>query len=866
MAFIAPGAVSGAPGRIAFTGTDAVLLASNSSATSYSVTLTSLNGGTLGIDGLGNFFGATSGTTLNFNGSLSLVNTVLAHLTDTVRSGTDVVHVVAIDNNGNTIVRDIGVQTAAPVAPPSVTPGLLPANQLFSFSDGTARVVGQGQATSLDVAGQLGNSGVLVLGGVQSQLSLAGNLDLSGNTSFLAALSPNAYSTASLTIGGALSVQTGSSTSFSGTLSANTINNAGGTIRGNGTLDATGSTSIINTGTIEAVADYTLGSQRLVVSDNLTGAGTLTIDAGATLVLNGTVNTQTVNFVANSATQLAQYPYSPSMLVLKDAAGFTASTINGFTFADRLVLENVTLSGTPTYAAGVLTVNQAGGLPPLIFSMPDPDGHLTGLSVQAVAPTPGAPVVISFVGSVAPGVFAPGASTAGATERCTARPAACACWCPTSSCRRRWPRASARVRRPTRSPSRPTSASSGSTASRPSVGGGTVTRVTIPNVATTTATTNATTLAQIEQYLQTLTYEARGTAADQITVTVTDTSARSGAATINVTNTNVSGAFEWQPTPGSTDFTDPANWSVGTTAPGGGNFALFNTGDHTATGNGAVGQLINVGTTTLTGNIVAQGIGGLALSVDGGGALTLTGGALLNAQQQAIVGRTGDGLLLVAGGMLAVGGASSAENFVIGQQSGSTGTVLNLEQISANGTVVVGGAGTGTLELLGVASSMSDSGADIGQSAGSRGSVIVNGGEWTNNGLLTVGDAGTGSLLINGMNRGITGQVTAYDAAIGNQAGGRGTVTLDGGELLVANTSRPPARWSWAMPASAPGAAERQRGRRRRRARPAGNNTGNLIVGAAGTGLVRIGAYSSLLVYGDAWSAAAKVALLAPAR
>ena len=351
LGFIAPGSVTGAPGRIAFSGTDAVLLASNSSATSYSVTLTSLGGGTLGIDGLGNFFGATSGTTLSFNGSLSLVNTVLAHLTDTVSSGTDVVHIVATDNTGNTIVRDVGVQTAAPVAPPTVTPGLLTANQLFSFTDGTVRVVGQGQATNLDVAGQLGNSGVLVVAGVQSQLALAGNLDLSGNTSLLAALSPNAYSTASLTIGGAFSLQTGSSTYFSGTLAANTINNAGGTIRGNGTLDATGSSTIVNTGTIEAVADFTLGSQRLVVADNLTGAGTLTIDAGATMALNGTVNTQTINFVANSATQLAQYPYSPSTLVLKDPGSFTASSINGFTFADRLVLENVTLGAPPPMRA-----------------------------------------------------------------------------------------------------------------------------------------------------------------------------------------------------------------------------------------------------------------------------------------------------------------------------------------------------------------------------------------------------------------------------------------------------------------------------------------------------------------------------------
>jgi T5SS/PEP-CTERM-associated repeat protein len=847
LGFIAPASVAGAPGRIAFSGTDAVLLASNSSATSYSVTLTSLGGGTLGIDGLGNFFGATSGTTLNFNGSLSLVNTVLAHLNDTVSSGTDVVHIVATDSTGNTIVRDVGVQTAAPVAPPTVTPGLLPANQLFGFTDGTARVVGQGQATNLDVAGQLGNSGILVVGGVQSQLALAGNLDLSGSTSLLAALSPNAYSTASLTIGGAFSVQTGSSTYFSGTLAANTINNAGGTIRGNGTLDATGSASIANTGTIEAVADFTLGAQRLVVSDNLTGVGTLTIDAGATLVLNGTVTTQTVNFVANSATQLAQYPYSPSTLVLKDAGNFAASTINGFTFADRLVLENVTVAGAPTYAGGVLTVNQVGGLPPLTFSMPDTDGHLTGLNVQAV--TAGTSVVISFVapaGGIAPGVFVPATlhGTAGGVHVLV------------PDIVLKTPLAN--------------NVSAGSETYSVTVqttgtgfvridgfdtvpaGGGT--SVTIPNVATTTSTAQATTLAQIEQYLQTLTYEARGTAGDTITITVTDSASRSsGAVPISVINTAVSGAFEWQPAPGSTDFTDPANWTVGTTAPGGGNFALFNTGDHTATGNGAVGQLINSGTTTLTGNVVAQGIGGLSAVVDNGGALTLTGGALLSAQQQVIVGRSGQGLMIVAGGALALGGPASQEALVIGQQAGSTGTVLNLEQITALGTVVVGGAGTGTLELLGVASSMSDGGGEIGQSAGARGSVIVNGGEWTNNGLLTVGDAGTGSLLINGMNRGITGQVTAWDATIGNQPTGEGTVTLDGGELLVANILS--ASSTLVVGNLGSGSLVLQNGSEVAVGAAQGqlaNNTGTLIVGAAGSGLVRIGAYSSLLVYGDA--------------
>ena len=525
------------------------------------------------------------------------------------------VHIVATDNNGNTIVRDVGVQTAAPVAPPTVTPGLLPANQLFGFTDGTARVVGQGQATNLDVAGQLGNSGILVLGGVQSQLSLAGNLDLSGNTSLLAALSPNAYSTASLTIGGALSVQTGSSTYFSGTLAANTINNAGGTIRGNGTLDATGSTSITNTGTIEAVADFTLGSQRLVVSDNLTGAGTLTIDAGATLVLNGTVNTQTVNFVANSShparavSLFAQHAGAEGCrqlhrqqhqrLHLRRPAG--AGERHGLRHADLCRRRADREPGRRPAAAHLL--DAGSGWPP--DRSQRPGRHSPGRRSSSA----------SWRRRHCAGVFAPGASTAGAPGTLHGTAGGVRVLVPDVV-----------LQAPLASGVSPGAATYSVTIeanigivrvngfATVDVGGGTVTRVTIPNVATTTATTNATTLAQIEQYLQTLTYEARGTAADQITVTVTDTAARSGATTINVTNTNVSGAFEWQPAPGSTDFTDPANWSVGTTAPGGGNVALFNTGDHTATGNGAVGQLINFGTTTLTGNIVAQGIGGLAMS------------------------------------------------------------------------------------------------------------------------------------------------------------------------------------------------------------------------------------------------------------
>src|SRR5262249_11111411 len=159
---------------------------------------------------------------------------------------------------------------------------------------------------------------------------------------------------------------------------------------------------------------------------------------------------------------------------------------------------------------------------------------------------------------------------------------------------------------------------------------------------------------------------------------------------------------------------------------------------------------------TLTGQVAAQGRGNLSLHVDNAGALMLAGGAVLTAAREAIVGDAGQGALIVMGGALALTDVLTTSNaLVIGQQTGSTGTVLNFEQITANGQVVVGGSGTGTLELLGVAATVLDGGAFIGQSAGSHGSAIINGGEWINAGLLTVGDAGIGTLLINGMKNGI---------------------------------------------------------------------------------------------------------------
>jgi hypothetical protein len=115
--------------------------------------------------------------------------------------------------------------------------------------------------------------------------------------------------------------------------------------------------------------------------------------------------------------------------------------------------------------------------------------------------------------------------------------------------------------------------------------------------------------------------------------------------------------------------------------------------------------------------------------------------------------------------------------------------VLDLEQIDANGNVVVGAAGSGTLHVMGEAAILSDAGAEVGASSGGQGVVDVDGGEWATSGTLAVGNLGTGTVRIGGVANGVAGQVTAYDVGIGDGIGSVGSVILAGGDLLVANAA-----------------------------------------------------------------------------
>jgi von Willebrand factor type D domain len=856
LGFIAPASVAGAAGTIAFTGVDAVLLASATNASSYTITVTSTHGAALGVtDPFGTVSGSTSGPSLTFTGTLAQVNTVLASLTDTLASGTDIVEVAASDSQGDAALRSVGVATSAPASstdpptppasraatsadpatftwtsqgadalfsnsanwtPAGGPPGAadtalftataspdptlvagdgavaaLIVNDTLALAGGSAITVGQNGAGDLDIANQTGAMGSLVLGGVESTLSVARNLQIGANGTLLAALAPSAYSTVSLTIGGTLDIEDGGSAHFTGALGARAIDIAnGGALSGDGALTATGAGPIVNDGTIEAASDQTLGLQQLSVVNAVAGDGTLIIDPGATLTVAATGPHQTVSFAPATIAQLSDNPYSPSSLVLETPFG-TQGAISGFSFADSLVLDGIAASGANyDSATNILTVGQIDGGASLSFSL---SGTLDGL-VPSVSVTGGGADAQSTITFVAPSAgVTPSASVPATLEGA----------------------AGAAVLVPDIVLAMPLPATlpadtditvtlftlTGSLAVSPlaladpnvlslteAEESGALTVTPAPDGRTLTLSG---TLAAVETGLQSLTYTAAADEpTDSITVTATDYAGSSAPTTITVYNNSAPLAFDWAALTGGS-FSDPADWTAGgatpATPPGGTNIASFGPGTYSISGDGAVGEVAVTGAPTLTGQVTAQGRDGVAVNVDRGGALTLAGGAVLTAEQQAVVGNEGTGILTVMGGALALTGEGAAGNLMIGESAGSTGTVFDLEQITAAGAVTVGDSGSGALRLLGVASSLSDSGADIGALPGGEGAVSVDGGEWANAGQLTVGDQGAGTLLIGGAANGVTGQVTAYDATIGGQAGGDGNVTLAGGDLLIAN-------------------------------------------------------------------------------
>jgi outer membrane autotransporter protein len=147
------------------------------------------------------------------------------------------------------------------------------------------------------------------------------------------------------------------------------------------------------------------------------------------------------------------------------------------------------------------------------------------------------------------------------------------------------------------------------------------------------------------------------------------------------------------------------------------------------------------------------------------------------------VGANGTGMLTVQNG------GTLADSFgTIGNLAGGVGTVTVTgpgSSWSNAGSIVVGGQGTGTLIIQDGATAqdgVSSGGGSIGLSAGSTGTVIVTGpgSSWINgpSGGLNIGSFGTGTLTI--ANGGKVIDITPLVSNIGNGAGSHGTVTVTG--------------------------------------------------------------------------------------
>ena len=106
-------------------------------------------------------------------------------------------------------------------------------------------------------------------------------------------------------------------------------------------------------------------------------------------------------------------------------------------------------------------------------------------------------------------------------------------------------------------------------------------------------------------------------------------------------------------------------------------------------------------------------------------------------------------------------------------------------------TIQVGALGTGTLTIENGGTVNSGGGGSIGLSAGSTGSVTVTGpgSTWNNSpgGGLNIGSFGTGTLTI--ANGGTVINDTAFTANIGEGAGSQGTVTVTGAGSTWSNSS-----------------------------------------------------------------------------
>jgi T5SS/PEP-CTERM-associated repeat protein len=178
---------------------------------------------------------------------------------------------------------------------------------------------------------------------------------------------------------------------------------------------------------------------------------------------------------------------------------------------------------------------------------------------------------------------------------------------------------------------------------------------------------------------------------------------------------------------------------------------------------------------TLSVGALAGGTGTVGMK---GGTLELSG--------DLVIGDAGTGTLTLVPNAPDDEGDITSQNGIIGAQAGSTGKVLigssvgqGIQATSSSwtiqGNLIVGEAGSGTLDIGGNVTNLA---ASIGQQSTGVGIVTVeNGGMWTTTNDLTVGNQGMGGLTIN---KGGFANLTFGSVTVGSQSGSKGTVDVQG--------------------------------------------------------------------------------------
>ena len=203
------------------------------------------------------------------------------------------------------------------------------------------------------------------------------------------------------------------------------------------------------------------------------------------------------------------------------------------------------------------------------------------------------------------------------------------------------------------------------------------------------------------------------------------------------------------------------------------------------------------GTLSMTGGRVSNSAGTLGNAVNSVGTATVSSGTWANSGDL-FVGRSGAGTLNVTGGYV-----SNATGY-IAYIGGSSGTAtVSSGTWATSGDLRVGNNGTGTLIVTG--GYVSNVNGFIGAAAGGVGTATVSSGTWFNSGDLTLGAprGGTGTLTMNGGLVIVAGSLSKYSAAstinlnaggtlqigVGGTSGVLGASTLTNNGTLMFNRS-----------------------------------------------------------------------------